>query len=396
MKEQRLNKLVYSGKSNFIGNFILKVTDGLFQTINQKEEALIVSNETPDHVIKNASSYPVIILQPDTKQKIDQSTQKQIHLNEFVNLKSGDIIEINSIDQSARILVVFRINSNDNTLIITNACNSKCIMCPGPINRPSKIDFSFDRVKNIVELIDKGVKNLCISGGEPTLIKRDLVKVLSVCKTNIPNTELSVITNGRMFFYQSFVEEIQSVSNRTILFCVPIHSHKFAIHDQITLVKNSFDETVIGIKNLLSLSLPVEVRVVIQKDNYKDLEDISTFIISNFPNVYRIAFIGMEMSGSARKNMDAIWVSYSEFMPYLVKASNTLISNGIQTNIFNIPLCKTDPMLRNISVQSISDYKIRFLPECEVCTKMSICGGSFLSSVDLLKDEGVEPIVYDS
>ena len=244
-------------------------------------------------------------------------------------------------------------------------------------------------------LMDKGSKNLCISGGEPTLIKRDLIKVLSLCKRYLPNTQLSLITNGRMFFYKSFVSEIRSVSNKSLLFCIPIHSYTSVIHDQITQVVGSFDETVVGIKNLLDESQTVELRIVIQKNNYKELEEISSFILENFHNIYRVAFIGMEMSGLARKNINDIWVNYSDIMPFLNKAVFKLLTSGISTKIFNIPLCKTDPLLQKVSVQSISDYKIRYLPECEKCQKKEECGGSFWSTVDLLKKEGVTPIDND-
>lgn len=393
MKSERLNKLFFHGKANFKGNYILRVTDSIPKKgISREDQCLIISNNNSDFISATKKlDYKMLIILNDVENTI-RIINKKIILSENPNLCDGDIVEISSNGKEARVVVLYRIESDDNTIIVTNACNNKCIMCPEPILRPIKVSFNITRIKKIIKLIDKKTTNIGISGGEPTLIKHDLVKILSMFRKSLPNTQLSLITNGRMFYYKSFVDAITNINNKNILFCIPLHSHKEDIHDEITQVKGSFEETHQGIKNLLEESQRIELRIVIQKKNYKELELIAEYIKNNFYGVYRVVFLGMEMSGMARYNRDKIWVAYKSIQPYLEKALMSLLSSGIQANIFNIPFCKISAPFRKIASNSISDYKIRYLSECSACSLKNVCGGSFASTLDLVRNEGVIPI----
>jgi len=394
MKSERLNKLFFHGKANFKGNYILRVSESIPKIgIGPQEQCLIISKKNSSFVsTKRANAYKVLVILKEVEDSIRTKNSKIIILSENPDLCDGDIIEIVSDGKEARVVVLYRIGSDDNAIIITNACNNKCIMCPEPMLRPNKVNFNLNRIKKIIKLIDKKTTNIGISGGEPTLIKQDLIRILSIFRKNIPNTQLSLITNGRMFYYKSFVEAIKNVNNKNLLICVPLHSQSEEIHDEITQVKGSFSETHQGIKNLLEASQRIELRIVIQKNNYKELELLAEYIKSNYFGVYRVVFLGMEMSGIARYNLDKIWVNYKNIQPYLEKALISLLASGIQVNIFNIPLCKIADPFRRLVSNSISDYKIRYLQECDVCSLKQVCGGSFVSTLDLVRNEGVIPI----
>jgi His-Xaa-Ser system radical SAM maturase HxsC len=242
-------------------------------------------------------------------------------------------------------------------------------------------------------MMNRQTKFLTITGGEPTLLKNGLVEILSFCKKYLPMTQIEILSNGRMFFYCSFVDAISSVGIKFLEVGVPLHSWNEKGHDQITLVPGSFVQTVTGIKNLANSNINVEIRVVIQKGNYLELTDIANFIIKEMPNVKRVSFIGMEMLGSAIKNSENIWVNYQEIGLNLKDSIFKLLTHGIKVNIYNIPLCKIDVDLRSLCVKSISDYKVRYLEECDSCKLKDECGGIFVSSKNFVKNEGVVAII---
>jgi len=394
MKSDRLKKLFFSGVSNFNGDLILKISvNNSDVSLRSGENCLVISNKNFDTISEdNISAYKALIILNEVNAKEVKGNNKIVFLNENPVFNDGDIVEIICCDKKAKVVVLYRPDSDDNTLVMTSACNNKCIMCPEPIVRESSVNFNLNMISKLISLIDKKTLNLGITGGEPTLIKQDLVKILSLCRKRLPNTQLSLITNGRMFSYKSFVDAVKNVNNKRLLFCIPLNSHDEKIHDEITEVKGSFLETCNGIKNLLSESQLVELRIVIQKKNYRDLEKIANFIINNFFGVYRVVFIGMEVSGMARFNIKNVWVKYDEVKASLEKALILLLDSGVKTNVFNIPLCKISLPFRRLVANSISDYKIRFLSDCENCSEKKLCGGCFVSTIDLIKKEGVKPI----
>jgi His-Xaa-Ser system radical SAM maturase HxsC len=308
-------------------------------------------------------------------------------------LKEGDIIELLIDKELARLLILYRVQSRNNLIIATNRCNNKCIMCPQPIFIEGDKDMNLSRTEQIIKLMDKQTEFLTITGGEPTLLKEKLIEVLSLCRKYLPNTKIAILSNGRMFSYVSLVDAMGCVGIKFLEVGIPIHSHDENTHDYITQIPGSFSQTIAGIKNLATSGICVEVRVVIQKGNYMDLEKIADLIIKEIPNINRVSFIGMEMLGSALKNSKDIWVDYQEIGANLKESLLKLLAYGIHVNIYNIPLCKVDEKLRPLCSKSISDYKVRYLPECEICKEKNNCGGIFVSSMHFIKKEKVNPIV---
>lgn len=399
MKNETINKLIFIGKANFNQKNIVKLTTESNED-NNFDDLGIVINKDNIKDYKKFKDYPLFLLSGDILKEQNKIIKYFHSKNIFFTkenlsfLNKGDIVELDcKRSGESRLFIIYRINSDDNTLIPTNACNCNCIMCPIPIFcREDKVDTNIGKFLKIISLIDKKTKFLGISGGEPTILKDKLIEILSYCKRYLPNTGISLLTNGRMFYYKSFVDAIDSVGLKNIDFCIPLYSNDYKIHDEITAVKGSFSQTVQGIKNLLSKNQSVELRIVMQKKNYKDLEKIVDFIIENFPNIFRISFMGLEFLGKAVINYDKIWISYNDLKNNIQKSSIKLLKNGFKVYIYNFPMCKLDEPFRNLCVKSISDYKVRYLNECNKCAQKKECGGTFLSNLNKLREEGVEPI----
>ena len=307
----------------------------------------------------------------------------------YETLLDYDVVEIIN-NKSIRVL--YRDDSEDNAIVVTNQCNSNCIMCPDSDSvRNTKENPDIKKLVEQVKCIPDDTGHITITGGEPGLLKENLVTLLKECKKYLPNTEFLLLSNGRVFANTEYVNKIKNSIPENIRIAIPIYADNEKLHDSITRAKGSFKQSITGIKKLLERNIDVEIRIVVLKKNYKYLEDIAKFIIQEIPDVKMVNIMALEMTGNAYKNKEEVWINFEEVKKYLHGACILLIKSGIITNLYNFPLCKIDEKLFSIAHKSITDYKIRYKEECEECIAKQNCGGFFNSTINV-KDIKVKPI----
>ena len=265
-------------------------------------------------------------------------------------------------------------------------------MCPdSDAVRNTKENPDIKKLLEQIRCIPDDTKHITITGGEPGLLKENLLKLLEECKKYLPNTEFLILTNGRVFSNTDFTNKLEeSIPNNTRI-AIPIYADNEDMHDEITRVKGSFRQAVVGIKKLIEKNIDVEIRVVVLKKNYKYLEKIANFIVKELPEVKMVNIMALEMTGNAYKNREQVWINFGEVKEYLYKACITIIKSGIITNLYNFPLCNLDERLYSVAHRSITDYKIRYKEKCEECRAKENCGGFFNSTINV-KDIKVKPI----
>lgn len=304
-------------------------------------------------------------------------------------LVEHDVVEIINNDV---IKILYRDDSDDNAILVTNQCNSNCIMCPdSDIVRNTKDSPYIEKLLEQVRYTPTDTKYMTITGGEVGLLKNNLVRLLKECKEYLPDTEFLLLTNGRVFSNTEFTNIICSNIPNKIRFAIPIYADNEKLHDEITRVQGSFRQSIIGIKKLLKRNIDIEIRIVVQKKNYKYLNNIAKFIVKEIPNVKMVNFMGLEMLGNSYRNKEEVWINYLEFKDYLYEACLTVISSGIIVNLYNFPLCNLDKRLYGIATKSITDYKVKYKEECNGCKAKDNCGGFFFSTINM-KDIKVNPI----
>lgn len=307
----------------------------------------------------------------------------------FETLIDYDVVEIIN---NECIKVLYRDDSDDNVIVATNQCNSNCIMCPDSEQvRNIRENPYIEKLLEQVRYIPTDAKYITITGGEVGLLKYDLVRLLAECKNYLPNTEFLLLTNGRVFSNTEYTNEICKNIPTNIRFAIPIYADNEILHDEITRAKGSFKQAIVGIKKLLEKNADIEIRIVVQKKNYKYLNNIANFIIKEIKDVKMVNIMGLEMLGNSLKNKDKVWINFTDVKPYLYDACFNLISNGIITNIYNFPLCALDKRLYTLAAKSITDYKVKYKEECNTCKAKGNCGGFFFSTINM-KDIKVEPI----
>ena len=301
------------------------------------------------------------------------------NIKDYETLLSYDVVEI--IDNKV-IRVLYRDDSEDNAIVVTNQCNSNCIMCPdSDVVRNTKENPDIKKLLEQVKCIPDDTSHITITGGEPGLLRENLLKLLEECKIDLPNTEFLLLTNGRIFADKNFTEKIKKVIPENIRVAIPIYADNEKLHDGITRAKGSFKQAVLGIKRLIENNIDVEIRIVVLKKNYQYLEDIAKFIVQEFPEAKIVNIMALEMTGNAYKNREQVWINFTDVKEYLYKACITIIKAGIIVNLYNFPLCNLDERLYSIAHKSITDYKIRYKEQCEECLAKENCGGFFNSTI---------------
>lgn len=246
--------------------------------------------------------------------------------------------------------------------------------------------------KSLIKNADADTDYVCITGGEPTLLKELLFEYIQDIKEKLPEADIHLLTNGRSFADLNFLYLFkENVNYEKILIGIPLHSDNYIDHDAIAGHKGAFYETAKGLTNLGVLGYPIELRVIIMKQNYKRLSKIAEFITMNFPFVAQVAFMGLEIAGFADSNYDKVWVDSKDYGRELTKAVLLLEQSKIMAYVYNIPLCLLPQELWFFSCKSISNWKQYFLPICEKCCQKENCCGLFSTSKRYSKD--IKPFI---
>jgi His-Xaa-Ser system radical SAM maturase HxsC len=159
----------------------------------------------------------------------------------------------------------------------------------------------------------------------------------------------------------------------------------------VVQAEGAFDETIRGILNLKRLNAKVELRVVLHRQTYRGLPRLAEFIARNLLFVDHVALMGLEITGFTRANLDALWIDPVEYQSELSHAVSILASSGLTVSIYNLPFCLLDQKCWPFAMQSISDWKNEYLPQCDQCDEKARCAG-FFSSAQYKQSEHVFPI----
>lgn len=275
----------------------------------------------------------------------------------------------------------FANENDDNPLVLTQKCNSNCIMCPTPeAMRRRDDDTSMDMLIESVRYIPTDARHLTITGGEPFLAGEKIFTLFSEIKCRLPRTECLLLTNGRALGYTAYAERFAATAPQSIVVGIPLHGHHAGLHDAITRSPGGFSQTVAGIRNLIRYGFQVEIRIVVSRLNAAHLTDIARLIVSEFHTLHSVKIMGLEMTGNASRNAEQVWIPYREAFLRSKEAILFLVRHGINVGLYNFPLCAVDTDCHLLCRKSITGYKIRFAQACEQCLKQPSCGGIFAGS----------------
>lgn len=284
------------------------------------------------------------------------------------------------------------IYSNDNTLFVTEQCNSRCVMCCQPPKHINDIKELYAQNVKRIKDAPKELPCIGITGGEPTLLGSKLVDLINLVRYELPYTDIHILTNGRNFKDFDYAKRVVEAGEDKLILGIPLHSDYEGDHDKIAGVRGAYVETINGLYNIAMQGGCIELRVVMNKMNYQRFLPMAEFIHKNLPFIAWVAFMGMERTGFADSKSDKIWIEPKDYIPQLRAAVLFLDDWHHEVAIYNIPLCLLPKDLHGFARKSISDWKVCYPKECiSCCAKENCCG---LFSTSNKQYAGIGPIKF--
>ncbi|MGD1816070.1 MAG: His-Xaa-Ser system radical SAM maturase HxsC [Pleomorphochaeta sp.] len=302
-------------------------------------------------------------------------------------LHIGDILEITN---DKKIILQLSYNSNDNSLLVNNHCNLKCINCPQVNNIPLKgLEI---KNKKIIDFLDNKYNQIGLTGGEPTLNIDYLARLISQIYKKNNAINIDILTNAiNLAKYNNF-QKLNKILKQNVTFCIALYADIPEIHDYLTGIKGSFFETINAMHTIASYKRNIELRFVINKINFNRLPQFIQFAYDHFPYIDRIALMAMEYSGQAKINAQKLFIKQSDYAQYLFDAIKSAKQRNQNIFIYNHQTCKLPSKIWEYCVPTISDWKNIYLPKCNECDFKTECGGFFDTSDKNYIEYDVNPI----
>lgn len=288
-------------------------------------------------------------------------------------------------------------------ICVWDKCNNRCRMCTNPIERWPSWDGSYDySIDAITKRIDNKkeeflkMDSIYLSGGEPTM-NPSFLDLLKYLKNNFPDQRVKLLTNGRRFSYDDFAKKTLAINNNFEI-DLSIYGPTEEVHDKITQTKNSFNQTTLGLENLLNYKKKgqiVGVRTVITGLSYKYIEQMLELIAVRFPTVDRVVIIFWEPEAQAIINQSEVEVKYDAVKTYLEKLSVNFLEQFRDVRFYHFPLCRLPMKLWPYMWRTLPKEEIEFVKECDDCNYKKYCLGIHKGYLENVEDNGFKAIKND-
>jgi len=198
---------------------------------------------------------------------------------------------------------------------LTKRCNNNCVFCLDTGSRDGSVvpfdtlaaDFRRGRAD--------GATRLILSGGEATL-HPDFIPLVRFA-SSLGFRRIQVVTNGRMFAYRDFLDCAIDAGLQETTFSM--HGHTPELHDAQTRVPGSFLQALAGLSAALqSRRLIVNVDIVINKFNYRSIDEIMDFFIGL--GIREFDLLHVTPYGDAWKNRADVFYDPARGLKYLNRA----------------------------------------------------------------------------
>ncbi len=253
MQKSKYN--IFSKIHNSDSYYIVNSLSGNADILDKEEAERYQNNKLEDVSVWIEKGY---LVNPDEEQKI----YKQKYLN-FIDDRDSDEIQI--------------------FFVATYGCNFACSYCyqESYTNAAQKLTTKIiDSFFNYVTTEFAGrQKYVTLFGGEPLLpgdeYKKQLQYFINKCIEN--DLELAIVTNG--YFLEEYIPLFEKVKIREIQVTLDgvgdIHNNRRPLKGG----RKTFDKIVKGIDAALKNEITINLRAVVDKENLKDLPNLSRFAI---------------------------------------------------------------------------------------------------------------------
>ncbi len=288
-----------------------------------------------------------------------------------------------------------------------NKCNNRCIMCTNPKDYSTSNPYGNYDLKTQIKKIKLYIKGkddvfysnrekrdyINITGGEPTLHPHfmHLLKYISTKFTKIP---ITLLTNGRRFSDEEFTKKFSAITDERFTVAISIHSYKPTVFDKITGIKNSYQQTLSGLINIMRyFKGSIEIRTVIHKLNIKDLKQTILFIkdlMIAHKKWYHV-LIHYEIEGVGEENRKKIKLSLSDSVKVIEEIDESLLKAS-NIRLYHFPLCILNPKLRKYAWKTLAEEEVVFTEKCKKCIFKKKCVGLMKRYYELYGDNELKTV----
>ncbi len=214
------------------------------------------------------------------------------------------------------------------------ACNNRCRFCVQGMKRER---FGRRELPEIIEILEKnrGRDGVVFTGGEPSLHPGILEMVRKA--RDLGYRSIQIQTNGRMFSYKKFCQDVIAAGATEV--SPALHGHRAELHDHLTTVPGSFDQTVAGVKNLKELGVLLVTNTVITRSNFRHLPELAELLVALGVDQYQLAFVHPVGSAGVDRNFASVVPRFELLQPYLKRALDVGIKAGRVVMTEAVPYC---------------------------------------------------------
>lgn len=291
-------------------------------------------------------------------------------------------------------------------LRLTMACNERCPFCNVPAEDYDKLTPPEDQADaELQAFLDAGAATLTISGGEPTLLRKRLIRLLRKARAGgIHFIELQ--TNATLITPEYAAE--MADAGLTSAF-VSLLSHVPELHDDLAGLAGAYPKCLDGIDNLINAGVRVTLNPVTARTTQHLVADYLDFVAERLPDVRFISMSAVQPHGRAREYLDLL-PDYAVLSGSIREARARAEVHGIElVNPYcGLPLCigwDDDPdhsveafeatgggWKRTPGIENLGD-KSQGAP-CTTCAVRTRCGGAWHAYWQVRDGSGIVPPVH--
>ncbi len=274
-------------------------------------------------------------------------------------------------------------------IFLGSSCNNSCLYCNERNKQSQPEVFDLSESLHYNDPID----SIELYGGEP-VIRNDFFNILDTAR-NHGYKRIKLVTNARACSDLNTAAKI--VEFGCYHYEIKIHHFRADVHDFVTQVRGSLQETVQGLTNLRRINILhsapfsafISLRIHLSK---KNIEDLSRIIIAFIP--YRIDRFILSLDDSE--------LELSPSLPHIKNAIDLTILNRVWVITKKIPPCCMRGFEHHVSeLYDFTTGDYRQSEMCECCPLNQTCPGLSSSYADtygfndLQRFDENDPLVED-
>ncbi len=288
-------------------------------------------------------------------------------------------------------------------LRLTMACNERCPFCNVPVEdypRPTPDDAAV--AAELETFVASGARTLTLSGGEPTLLRRRLLRVVREARARgVPFVELQ--TNA-VLVDRDYANALAEAGLTSAF--VSLLSDDPTLHDRLAGLEGAFPRCVAGIDALLDAGVRVTLNPVTAADTQDRLPAYVDFVAARLPRVRSISVSVVQPHGRAANN-PALLPDYAVLGPGVREARRRAAAHGIEllNPYCGLPACVGWEDGLDVSVEAIearaggwrgtpgleNTGDKRQGPGCRACGLRARCGGAWHAYWEVRGGSGLVP-----